>query len=150
MDLRKVAGEVNPADLFTKHSLTRERLIDLSKLYELEFRGGRAASAPTTRKTAGTRSTMAEVHAMTTDTTQTQHHNATRDHNGNTTEDTPIMPHRMFSEEDLNRIYPSIEAVDAVDCEDEPADALLEQGERVAREIMEQANSVGRKRIAAS
>ena len=150
VDLRKVAGEVNPADLFTKHSLTRERLIDLSKLYELEFRGGRAASAPTTRKTAGTRSTMAEVHAMTTDTTQTQHHNTTRDHDGNTTEDTPIMPHRMFSEEDLNRIYPSIEAVDAVDGEDEPADALLEQGERVAKEIMEQANSIGRKRIADS
>ena len=49
VDLRKVAGEVNPADLFAKHSLTRERLIGLRKLFELEFRGGRAASAPKTR-----------------------------------------------------------------------------------------------------
>jgi len=60
VDLRKVAGEVNPADLFTKHSLTRERLVGLAKLFEMENRRGRAASAPTTRVTAGTRTTLAE------------------------------------------------------------------------------------------
>ena len=33
VDLRKVAGEVAPADLVTKHSPTRERLMDLAKLF---------------------------------------------------------------------------------------------------------------------
>ena len=142
--MRKVAGEVNPADLFTNHSLTRERLIDLSKLYELEYRGGRAASAPTTRKSTGTRATMAEIHTMTSTT------NATLDQqqlNDPTTDSAPIMPHRICKPEQLDREYPSIEAVDAVDGDEEPRDLLLEEGERVAREIMEQANSVGRKRI---
>ena len=37
----------------------------LSKLYELEFQGGRATSAPITRETTSTRSTMAEIHSMT-------------------------------------------------------------------------------------
>ncbi len=39
VDLRKVAGEVNLADLFTKHSLTRERLIGLTELFDLECKG---------------------------------------------------------------------------------------------------------------
>ena len=60
VDLRKVAGEVNPADLFTKHSLTRERLMGLAKLFEVEYRGGREASTPTDRATAGTKTILAE------------------------------------------------------------------------------------------
>ena len=40
IDLRKVDGAVNPADIFTKHSLTRERLIALTRLFDVEFQGG--------------------------------------------------------------------------------------------------------------
>ncbi len=61
VDLRQVAGDVNPADLFTKHSLTRERLIGLTKLFELEYRGGRAESAPQTRSSTSGKTTMAEL-----------------------------------------------------------------------------------------
>ena len=46
IDLRKVLGEVNPADLFTKHSLSRERLKGLVTLFDCHFRGGCAKSAP--------------------------------------------------------------------------------------------------------
>ena len=140
VDLRKVAGEVNPADLFTKHSLTRERLIDLSKLYELEFRGGRATSAPATRKSTGTRPTMAEVHSMTETASRDD---ATHD----ATHDRPIMPHRIFSQDELDARYPSIEAVEAVDEDEKEQDPLLQEGERIAKQIMEQANAVGRKRV---
>ncbi len=52
VDLRKIAGDVNPAGMFTKHSLTREKLMSLAKLFDAEYRGGRAASAPQTRERA--------------------------------------------------------------------------------------------------
>ena len=48
--MRKVRGEANPGDLFTKHSLSRERIETLVKLFSCEFRGGRAASAPQLRR----------------------------------------------------------------------------------------------------
>ena len=46
IDLRKVAGEVNPADLLTKHSLSRERLEKLVSLHGCRYLGGRAETAP--------------------------------------------------------------------------------------------------------
>ena len=46
---RKVAGEVNPADLFTKHSLSQLRLEELVALHGCKYLGGRAESAPLTR-----------------------------------------------------------------------------------------------------
>ena len=50
VELRKVRGECNPADLLTKHLPSREKLDQLVALYGCEFRGGRAASAPLLRK----------------------------------------------------------------------------------------------------
>ena len=50
IELRKVRGEVNPADLFTKHLLSRERVEMLVQLFGCEYRGGRAESAPQLRK----------------------------------------------------------------------------------------------------
>ena len=43
-------GEVNPADLFTKHLPSRERVEKLIELFGCEYRGGRAESAPLLRK----------------------------------------------------------------------------------------------------
>ena len=45
-ELRKVRGEVNPADIFTKHLQGTERVESLMKLFGCEFRQGRAVSAP--------------------------------------------------------------------------------------------------------
>jgi hypothetical protein len=61
VDLRKVDGEVNPADLFTKHSLSQARLEALVLLHGGEYLGGRAGSAPLTRTASSTRTTMAQA-----------------------------------------------------------------------------------------
>ena len=50
MELRKVRGEVNPADLFTKHLTSRERVTKLTELFGCQFREGRASSSPQLRK----------------------------------------------------------------------------------------------------
>jgi hypothetical protein len=46
IELRKIRGEMNPADLFTKHLPGEEKVKSLIKLLDCEFRGGRAATAP--------------------------------------------------------------------------------------------------------
>ena len=50
IELRKVRGEVNPADLFTKHLSSRERVTNLTQLFGCEFREGRASIAPQLKK----------------------------------------------------------------------------------------------------
>ncbi len=64
MQLLKIAGESNPADLFTKHSLTRERLIKLTRMFDCQYVPGRAASAPQMRTGCADRVTMAEANAV--------------------------------------------------------------------------------------
>ena len=64
--LRKVPGERNPADIFTKHSISRDKLIELTNLFASEFRGGRAASAAKTRTTPGQKITMADAEDLDT------------------------------------------------------------------------------------
>ena len=76
--------------------------------------------------------------------TETATHNDTT---YDTTHDRPIMPHRIFSQDELDARYPSIEAVEAVDEDEKEQDPLLLEGERIAKQIMEQANAVGRKRV---
>ncbi len=59
VDLRKVDGKENPADLLTKHSISREKFLELVKLYDCEYRGGRAESAPQLRTGSSSKTTMA-------------------------------------------------------------------------------------------
>ena len=49
IDLRKIRGDSNPADLFTKHLLGEDKVKSLVTLLDCEFRGGRAATAPKLR-----------------------------------------------------------------------------------------------------
>ena len=92
VDLRKVDGEVNPADLLTKHSLSRERLEALVKLHGCEYIGGRAESAPKAREGDSGKTTMAS---------------ATNGANIvgaiDSGEPQPVMPHNCMSEVDLDR-----------------------------------------------
>ena len=53
IDLYKIAGEKNPADLLTKADIPRDRAELLLKLMSCEFEGGRAASAPKLRTEGG-------------------------------------------------------------------------------------------------
>ena len=50
IELRKVRGEVNPADLFTKHLPSKDRVEMLVKLFGCDYRAGRAESAPKLRR----------------------------------------------------------------------------------------------------
>ena len=44
--VRKVRGDVNPAELFTKHPPTKDKIHQLVKLFVCEYRSGRSAAAP--------------------------------------------------------------------------------------------------------
>ena len=50
IELRKVIGLVKPADLFTKHLTSRDRVNQLNELFDCEYREGRSAAAPELRK----------------------------------------------------------------------------------------------------
>jgi hypothetical protein len=61
VDLRKVLGEENPADLLTKHGLSYERLDKLVKLHGCGYRDGRSGLAPLARTGKSDRITMANA-----------------------------------------------------------------------------------------
>ena len=50
LEIRKVRGEVNPADLFTKHLSSEDRVSDLCELFRCRFASGRAAGAPSLKR----------------------------------------------------------------------------------------------------
>ena len=50
VELRKVRGEVNPADLFTKHLPSRDKVQQLLALFNCRYEGGRAEGAPQLRR----------------------------------------------------------------------------------------------------
>ena len=54
IDLYKVRGEENPADLFTKHLSRHDRIEKLLELFGCVYRGGRPAAAPKMRQGIGT------------------------------------------------------------------------------------------------
>ena len=54
VELFKVKGEENPADLFTKHLTSRDRIRSLLNLFGCKYMDGRAAAAPVLRSGAGT------------------------------------------------------------------------------------------------
>ena len=53
LEIRKVRGEVNPADLFTKHLSSEVRVTELLRLFGCRFAGGRAEGAPQLRRETG-------------------------------------------------------------------------------------------------
>lgn len=48
--MRKIAGEINPADLYTKHLESKAKIEQLIQLFGAEFREGRPAAAPQLRE----------------------------------------------------------------------------------------------------
>ena len=54
IELLKVRGEDNPADLFAKHLVGRDRIHELLRLLGCHYRVGRAGAAPQLREGAGT------------------------------------------------------------------------------------------------
>ena len=60
LEVRKIAGEFNPADLYTKHLESKAKIEQLVSLFGGEFREGRAESAPQLREDPAT-ANMVEV-----------------------------------------------------------------------------------------
>ena len=138
VDLRKVDGEVNPADLLTKHSLSRERLEALVRLHGCEYIGGRADSAPKARDGASGKTTMASANSGSVvvgalDGLERQ----------------PVMPHNDLSEHDLDLAYPSIVAPEDDHLDDivnDNEDHVLQAGLREVEKIRQTMRTQGRRR----
>ncbi len=133
VDLRKIAGKLNPAVLFTKHSLRQLRLEQLVALHGCKYLGGRAESAPLTRTGVSSRATLVsadtEVGAAAGNSknplgTPDVDDSGTLHGSGSLPEEHPnlgsgshTMPHLDLNADNLDIIYPPLEA---------PADDRLE------------------------
>jgi len=131
VDLRKVDGEVNPADVFTKHSASRDKLAQLVNLFGCQYREGRAEAAPQLKGGVGTKTTIGEAI-------------------GTYAVDPELyMPHLRFSGEDLDRHHPPM-TVDAglsdMARDIVQTDSIFDHGKRLAAEIAENAAVHGRRR----
>ena len=132
VDLRKVAGESNPADLLTKHSLTQARMEMLVQLHGCRYTEGRAESAPMTRKGGTTKATMASAVE------------------GLNALEAFEMPHVQYSEAELNRRYPRLEVPEeelldsSHELRADQDDAVLQHGLKIAKEVRSAMAEVGR------
>ena len=134
VDLRKVLGDVNPADLFTKHSLSRERLKKLVSIFNCHFYGGRAAAAPLLRKEAAGKKTISDADLA-----------AVNESTGSEI----FFPHLKYSQAELDEKHPSLVVPDEADAGDpqiDEQDPLLVEGLRRASELTQACAHVGRKR----
>ena len=162
VDLRKILGEKNPADFFTKHSISGDRLEKPVALFDCQFTGGRAEAAPQTLTGTSGRKTIAQadsqVHAVearsgTEDSSgqvsplarEAQPESSDRPHG----EYNPQMPHNSLSTEELDRRYPSLEAVEDLDLPDLSLledEQLYTAGMAVVQDILHEMSQVGRTR----
>ena len=109
--VKKVRGEVNPADLFTKHLASREKVHQLLGLFGCEYREDRAATAPLLRPKddrTGGRSIDDGFNALPTSAAEeaemmeAELHDATR------------LPH-MYSVQEIKKMFPTISAAPVCD-----------------------------------
>jgi hypothetical protein len=131
--LRKVDGLDNPADLYTKHLPSREKLASLMRLYECEYREGRADSAPDLRREERPRTEIREA-----DQKKELH--------------MVVLPHRL-PEDQMEQEHPSISAAEELEtyeAEMTPKDYLEEAGARIAMQIEDDARRFGRLRTLAN
>ena len=103
--MKKVRGEVNPAELFTKHLPSREKVHQLLKLFGCECREGRAASAPLLRPMGssdreGGHPIDSHLPAFSAEEFEAELHDITR------------LPH-MHSEDEIRKLFPTIHAAPA-------------------------------------
>ncbi len=144
VDLRKVDGEANPADLLTKHSISRQRLEGLVTLFSCKYLEGRAASAPLVRKGGSNRHTMAEADRDLSEVCE----EAARD-GGQEEETSPTMPHLTCTDDELDEQYPPLAAPEddnLDDLHDDSGDGVYQHGLAIAADIRVQTAAEGRKR----
>ena len=145
LDLRKIKGECNPADIFTKHSLTSDKLMSLVSLFSCHFASGRAASAPQLRKHEGAKRTMAGYEDD-DDLNEVSQVQRAKWADLGEEEGGPFMPHLVYSPEEMESMHPRLEATDEP-YDDEPKDeddALWAHGRMLAQGIADEMRAYGR------
>ena len=138
VEVRKVAGLANPADLFTKHSLSKERILELVRVLGCRYEEGRPEAAPALRAGQGRGVTMAEAEEQGLTAAISEQELGM-----------PVMPHIALSAEDLDRFYPALNPaaeVDDPDLEDEMQDQTYAKGLEIASKIELDMTQLGRTR----
>jgi len=146
IDLKKVDGERNPADLLTKHSISRQRLDDLVRVFGCRYLGGRAESAPQVRIGDSSRVTMAQADASINSATSSNGSGAPP---AASEETSPLMPHLECPAKEIDQLYPSFTVPDEEDLEDlvkDESDCVYEYGKKLAEGIHVQSETDGRRR----
>ena len=135
VNLRKVPGESNPADLLTKHSLSRDRLEMLVELFGCKFVDGRAGSAPLQRKGASEKATMASTGQAPSAVAAAAEPQP------------PVLPHVTLAPDEMDKQYPPMSAPPHDELDDIMEDAddpVLQTGLRLAEDIRQCTRPQGR------
>ena len=66
---------------------------------------------------------------------------------GGVRHDVPIMPHRLYGAAELDQKHPPIQAVEVEEEDEVLEDELVERGEEIARGIVQDAQTFGRRRV---
>jgi hypothetical protein len=138
VQVRKVAGLANPADLLTKHSLAKERILELMRLLGCHFAEGRPSAAPTLREGQGHKLTMADAEAQGLAAAVTECELTM-----------PIMPHICLTLRELDELYPQMVAADEPDDPDmdrDEDDQIMCRGMEAAEAISNAMDMYGRTR----
>ena len=133
LEIKKVLGEENPADRLTKHSLSKDRPDKLVELFDCQSGDGRAESEPATRTGQSDKKTIAQADAAV----------------GSVHGSCPSMPHVQLRAGQLEKEYPSFEAVEDLDLPDLPRledEQLYAAGMRLVQDILRKMSEVGRTR----
>jgi hypothetical protein len=106
IQVRKVRGDVNPADLFTKHLPTKDKIHQLVKLFGCEYRSGRSTAAPLLRPQEasggkGGQPSASHLPAF--------HINDDGSEDRQVPHDIRILPH-MYDQSEWNTLFPVIDA----------------------------------------
>jgi len=169
VDLRKVLGTENPADILTKHSIGKEQLGYLVDLFGCRYLDGRAESAPQLRQGDSGKVTIADAD----DHDHNHNHNGPSAHNhdhhinnvenndalyndinvsdgGSPTQGVPWMPHASLSATELDVKFPKLTTPDDQTYDDivgDDGDVIFQHGMKIANSISENMAVSGRTRI---
>ena len=141
VDLRKVLGEENPADIFTKHLSSRERVQKLVALLGCRYTSGRAESAPQRRVFGGEQKVrIAEANVVTEG-----------DAEPSGSAYNPVMPHMLYPDRsEMDRRHPRLEAADDIEGNAEALrdleDDFFMEGQKIIEEIRNELVTSGRRR----
>ena len=135
IEVRKVKGTENPADLFTEHLPTAEKLEQLVGLFGGRFEKGRAECAPKMRRDRLTQTTLGTTHYVGSTACNVEQDEIC---------DLTCLPHTSHNHEDLYGKF--VAPKEAYPETPEETDAIEEHGLTIAKDIQDQSDRCGRKR----